>query len=116
MHTMDQIFDRYVDERLPRLRARTRVDYGRHIARLRHSFGHRVAKELTLPELNTFMDVDTGKIQRNRIMAVLSAALGAAVKWRWIDFNICKEVERHKSKARDRLVSDKEIEGVQECL
>lgn len=82
----------------------------RHQARRRY-FGEKLANELTLDDLNAFMDVESGKTNRDRGMAVISTALAAAVKWRWIDYNLAKEVTRHKSKKRTRPVTDKEIAG-----
>ncbi len=107
--TVDEIIERFKKERLPRLKKRTQGDYGRHFVLLSRDFGQRQAKDLTLKELQGWMNVETGKIQRNRQMAALSSLLGAAVKWGWLDSNVCKEVERNKSKARERIVTDKEF-------
>lgn len=111
-HTVNDILDKYVKERLPLLGRRTQRDYLQHIASLRQQFGTKLATELTLDDLNAHMDVEKGKIHRSRDMAVLSTALASAVKWRWIDYNIAKEVTRPKSKTRRRFVTDKELAGI----
>jgi integrase len=114
VHTVDEIIEKFRKERLPRLRKRTQKDYGRHLDVLSRHFGEREAKELTLKELNSWMDVETGKIHRNRQMAVMSSLLGAAVKWGWLDSNVAKEVQRNATKARDRIVTDKELAQAKE--
>jgi len=110
-YTVNEILDRYARVRLPLLKARTRKDYARHIDHLKEHFGEKVAGQLRIDDFTTFMDVDTGRIQRNRMLAVLSAAFTEAIRWRWLDTNVCKEVQRHEAKPRERLLTDKEFEG-----
>jgi site-specific recombinase XerD len=113
-YTFNDMFDRFVKEKLPLRAKRTQADYQYHLVTLRKHFGPRIASELTLDDMNAFMDVERGKGARNRTMAVMSSALQSAVKWRWLDYNIAKEVTRHAAKPRKRLVSDKEISGIKQ--
>lgn len=107
--TMNEIFDKYLEERVPLLGKRTQIDYRRHVTVLRKHFGSKNANDLTLDDVNAFMNVEKGKQHRNHQRAVLSAALAAAVDWRWIDYNIAKEAKRHPHKPRNRIVSNKEL-------
>jgi integrase len=108
--TVTEILDRYEKERLPLLKRRTQIDYTRHLALLRRHLGHKIAAQLTLGDLADFMNVPKGKIQRNRQLAVLSAAFTEAIGWRWLQSNVCKEVPRHVAKRRDRQLTDEEFE------
>lgn len=114
MYTINQILDRYVEEKLPLRRKSTQTNYAYHIVQLRKHFGEKLANDLTADDLSAFLDVDTGKSHRTRSLAVLSAALQSAVKWRWITYNIAKEVKRDKWKARERSVTDKEVAGLKQ--
>lgn len=79
---------------------------------LRHTFGSRIAAELVPKDFGEFLNVPKGKIQRNRQLAVFSAALSEAVRrWYWLDRNVLKDVARNPSRPRDRYVSDAEYEG-----
>lgn len=110
--TVGDIIDRYEAECLHELGERTRRDYRRHLIHLRREFGHLNARELVPKDFSNFMNVKKGKIQRNRQLAVLSAAFTKAVRrWFWLDRNCLRDVERHSSRPRDRYVSDAEYEG-----
>lgn len=108
--TVNEILDRFSTENLPLLGERTRVDYERHIRVLRREFGDRVAAQLEPSDLYAFMNVPTGRVQRDRMISVLSAAFSAAVKdWQWLDYNVCSGLQRQKVKSASRIVSDEEI-------
>lgn len=110
--TVGDIIDRYEAECLSSLAPRTARDYGRHLKHLRRQFGALTASTLVPKDFADYMNVKRGKIQRNRSLAVLSAAFTIAVRrWFWIDRNVLKDVERHSSRPRDRYVSDAEYEG-----
>jgi integrase len=112
--SVNVILDRYERDRLPMLKRRTQTDYKRHLAVLRRHFGSKVASELTLADLTDFMQVPRGKIQRNRQIAVLSAAFAEAVGWKWLQWNICKEVTRNASKRRNRQLTDQEFAALRQ--
>ncbi len=109
--TVGDILNRYERDCLDELAPRTRQDYQRHIATLRRLFGHLDATTL---EPRTFAEylneVKRGRFERVRRLAVLSAAFTIAVRrWFWIKTNVLRDVERPKSRPRDRLISDEEF-------
>lgn len=113
MKTMNDAFDRYERETLPTLAPRTMRDYRRHLKVLRKEFGHRRPSDIKPKDIGLFLDVDKGKIQRNRMVAVLSAVYTKMVgRWWMADSNPCLKVERNPSKPRDRNVTDAEFMAV----
>jgi integrase len=111
--TVNDILDRFEAEYVPyELSPRTQRDYGRHIRDLRKWFGHRIADEMKPRDFAEFMNVKKGRIQRNKQLAVLSCAFTQAVGcWYLIDRNVCRDVKRHRSRPRDREVTDAEFTG-----
>lgn len=113
VRTMADLFDRYEREVIPTLEPRTQKDYRRHLLKLREIFGHMPPNDVLPRHVGRFLDVDKGKIQRNRQVAVLSAVFSKAVgRWYEADRNPCQHVERNPSKARDRNVTDAEYAAV----
>lgn len=109
-YTVNDILDRFVRDYVPSLGERTQIDYGRHVRDLRKWFGPRIANSLKAIDFGVFMDVQKGKIQRNKQLAVLSCAFAEAVgRWYMMERNPCRDVKRHPSKARDREVTSKEF-------
>ncbi len=110
--TVNQILERYERECLSELAPRTQRDYRRHIGNLRHRFGPLEALMLEPRDFSDFLNVRRGRIQRVRQLAVLSAAFTIAVRrWFWLKINVLRDVERPKSKPRDRLIMDEEFEA-----
>lgn len=110
--TVNAILARYERECLHELRPTTAKGYRRHIKQLLPLFGHYVASELEPRHFADFLNVRRGQVERVRALAVLSAALTKAVRrWFWLKTNVLRDVERPKSKPRDRLVSDTEFEA-----
>lgn len=111
--TVNEILDRFAADYVPNeLSPRTQRDYARHIRDLRKWFGSRIADEMKPRDFAEFMNVRKGRIQRNKQLAVLSCAFGQAVGvWYLCDRNVCRDVKRHRSRPRDREVTDEEFEG-----
>lgn len=108
--TLNDCFDRYEKEVLVGLEPRTQKDYRRHLIVLRKTFGHMAPDDVLPRHVGQFLDVQTGKIHRNRIVAVLSAVFSKAVgRWYVAERNPCSKVERHKAAPRDRNVTDAEF-------
>lgn len=109
--TVGAILDRYESECLDELAPRTQYAYRLHIGHLRRRFGHLEAEALEPRTFAEFLNErKRGRINRARELAVLSAAMTIAVRrWFWIKVNILRDVERPKSKPRDRLISDEEF-------
>lgn len=110
-YSVNQILDRYVRDCMEELAPRTQRDYLKHIRRLREWFGERIASELKPRDFSEFIDIKgRGRFNRNKTLAVLSAAFTQAVtRWYWIDRNVLRDVWRHPSKPRDRLVTAEEF-------
>lgn len=115
MKTMNDVFDRYERECIPKLGVRTQRDYIRHVEVLRRYFGNREPGSIQPREIWRFLDVDKGKMHRNKQVAVLSAVFSKAVG-RWfvegVDRNPCLTVKRHESYPRTRYVNDAEFKAV----
>lgn len=108
--TVNTILERYERECLDELATRTQRDYKRHIGHLQRRFGALDATLLEPRDFADFLNVRRGKIQRVRQLAVLSAAFTIAVRrWFWLKVNVLRDVERPKSKPRDRLILDEEF-------
>src|SRR6185369_15877099 len=106
--TVGAILDRYEQEVIPfTLAPRTQEGYRRIIPKLRALWGHRIAAELKPKDFGPWLyEVQRGKIQRCRMLAVLSAAFTCAVSnWYILEVNILRGVKRPRNPPRDRLVS-----------
>lgn len=111
--TVGDCLDRYEREVVPTLAPRTQKDYHQHLKILRDHFGAKRPHEVEPRDIGRFLDVPTGKIQRNRIVAVLSAVFSKMVgRWYVADRNPCLKVERNESKKRTRYVTDAEYMAV----
>jgi uncharacterized protein (TIGR02391 family) len=108
MPTVKDMLERFKKERLPHLKATTKENYTKHCDVLRRHFGRKNVRALKRADLDAFLDVPTGKINRERSITVLSSAMSAAVKWKWIDVNPCLHIERHKTKLPIRQVSEED--------
>lgn len=113
MYTVRDMLDRYTSEVLPTLEPRTQKDYRRHLKILATVFGDARPDEVLPRHIGQFLTVTKGPIQRNRIVAVLSAVYTKAVgRWYVADKNPCVGVERNPSRKRDRYVTDAEYAAV----
>ena len=114
--TVSDILARYERDCFADLGERTQRDYARHLRVLREYWGDRIATAVTRADIQEFLNVPTGRIQRNRILAVMSSAFSAAIDWKWLDFNVCSRVPRHTSNSRARFVLPDEFEGFKKIL
>jgi integrase len=113
VYLVRDMLNRYSTEVLPTLEPRTQKDYRRHLKVLDAVFGDMRPDDVLPKHVGQFLDVSKGKIQRNRIVAVLSAVYTKAVgRWYCADRNPCKGVERNESRKRDRYVTDAEYAAV----
>lgn len=111
--TMAECFDRYQREVIPTLAPRTQIDYARHVATLRKTFGHMRPEELMPKHIGQFLDRPKGKIQANRQVAVLSAVFSKMVgRWYCAEKNPCQHVERNPAGKRTRYITDAEFDAV----
>lgn len=111
--TVNQILERYERDCLDDLAPRTQIDYRRHIGHLRQRFGPLDATTLEPRLFAEYLNaVKRGRINRCRELAVLSAAITIAVRrWFWLKVNVLRDVERPRSRPRDRLILDEEFQA-----
>ncbi len=114
MVTMNDLFDRYERECVPKLAPRTQRDYKRILYRLRAEFGHRNPLDIKPRDVGLFLDQTKAKVSANRHISVLSAVFSKAVgRWYIHDDlrNPCTGVERNETKPRTRYVTDAEFKA-----
>jgi hypothetical protein len=121
MHTMSEVFDRFLHEVLPTLSKRTQSDYQGYIERLRPSFGAAVPNAVTAPDIFEFraaLAKESGNVQANRHVSCLSAVFREAIGWRQalgshaVTRNPCHELKRLPEPPRTRYVWDREFMAV----
>ena len=115
--TMLDVLDRYEREIVPTLQPRTQADYRRHLKVLRGFCGHMGPNDLQPRDIGRFLDVPKGRIHRNKIIGVLSAVYTYAVgRWYEADRNPCLGVMRNPTKARQRYITDAELDAFKAIL
>lgn len=109
--TVNQVLDRFARDYMPtKLAPRTQIDYTRHIVVLRQWFGDRHPDEMKPRDFADFLNIQKGRFQRIKQLAVLSAAFTAAVqRWYLIERNVLRDVFREKGEPRTRLIKDDEF-------
>jgi integrase len=110
LYTMNQVFDRYLNEALTNLSPRTQSDYRGYIENLRKSFGEAPPKEISA---NSIFDYRAARakqsvVQANREVSCLSAIFREAIGWHAIERNPCHELKRLHEQKRTRYVTDQE--------
>ena len=109
---MNELFDRYVKECIPNLSWRSQRDYQSIVDLLRVHFGHMAPADVKPRHIVAFLDVEKGRIHRNRMVMILSMVFKKAIgKWCVDDElrNPCVGVERWPTKPRTRYVTDDEF-------
>ncbi|HEX2652984.1 MAG TPA: hypothetical protein VHN11_04965, partial [Xanthobacteraceae bacterium] len=113
MTTVNDLIVRYRDEEMGHLAKRTHRDYLRNLEILSEKFGHLEAEALKPKDVGQFMDVRKGRIQRGKIVSVLSNIYRlAAGKWFLVEHNPCQNLVMPKSKPRTRYVTQQEFDAV----
>jgi integrase len=110
--TMNDLFDLYEAECIPRLQWRSQRDYRSIIIILRRAFGHKDVVDMRPKDVAEFINVPTGRVHRNRMVTILSTVFKKAMG-RWcLDLNLtnpCTVIERWPTSPRERYVSTKEF-------
>lgn len=108
--TLNEVFDRYQIEVIPKKAPKTRKDNVKQLARLRPVFGH-LSPEDTIPQLiYKYYATRSAKVAAKREIALLSHCLTKSVEWGDIDKHPFKgEVRLEGETPRDRYVEDWEI-------
>jgi len=114
LHTMGQIFDRYLVESLPKLSARTQRDYRGYIENLRKVYDTAPPDQITASMLVDYRAKRSIKsvVQANRELSCMSAVFRDAIGWHAIERNPCRELKRLHEPARTRYVTDAEFSAV----
>ena len=120
MHTMIEVFDRFLVEIVPTLAKRTQSDYQGYIERLRPSFGLTAPNEVTAPDIFEFraaLAKESGNVQANRHISCLSAVFREAIGWQALGphsvaTNPCHELKRLSESPRTRYVWDRDYLAV----
>lgn len=110
--TVQELFDRYAEEHLPRKAARSAADD----ASMWKTYVLPKLGRLKLRDLST-SDVDAlhraisrlHQTRANRVIEVLRKGLTLAVRWGWIEQNVASGVQRNPERPRHRYLSDREI-------
>ncbi len=108
---MNELLDRYVAEHVPTLTPRVQRDYGSIMVYLRASFGQMQAQDVKPGHIREFLDVEKGRVHRNRMVMILSHMFGKAITdWRIDDVvNPCANIKRWPTTPRNRVVTDEEL-------
>jgi len=110
--TVQDLFDRYAEEHLPRKAARSAADD----ASMWKTYVLPKLGRLKLRDLST-SDVDAlhraisrlHQTRANRVIEVLRKGLTLAVRWGWVEQNVASGVQRNPEQPRQRYLSDREI-------
>jgi integrase len=115
MITMNELFDRYERDHIPKIAPRSQRDYRRHLDKLRSEFGIFEPSDIKPRDVGRFLCVDKGKIHKNKQVMVLAHVFSLAIGRWFIDgvtVNPCVNVARNESHPRDRYVADDEYIAV----
>lgn len=97
-------------ERYLRLAAKTRRDYDRALAAIRDVFGHMRPQDLLPSDVYQWM-AKLPAVTGNRYRAVLLNVMAVCVEHGALDRNPIREVRQRREEARDRYVTDDEVDA-----
>lgn len=108
MHTMNDVFDRFIVEKLPALAERTQSDYLGYIENLRLYFGDAPPEDPTAGDIFDYRNkrAERSIVQANREKSCLSSIFTAAIEWKLRTDNPCKLVPKLHEVERNRYVED----------
>jgi integrase len=115
MTTLNELFDRYERDHIPKIAPRSQRDYRRHLDKLRSEFGIFEPSDIKPRDVGRHLDVPKGRIHRNKQIMVLAHVFSLAIGRWFIDgvtVNPCVNVARNESHPRDRYVADEEYLAV----
>lgn len=111
---MNDLFDRYVEDCLPEVTQRVQRDYRGMLNYLRVAFGNMEPQDVKPRHVADFINAKTGRVQRNRMVMLLSMIFKRAQGSWAIDMDLqnpCIPVRRHPTVPRDRYVTDEELDA-----
>jgi integrase len=109
---MNELFDLYEKECIPQLQPRSQRDYRSIMVILRATFGDMEARDVKPRHVYQFINVEKGRIHRNRMVTILSTVFHKAMgRWCLDDdlTNPCTVVERWPTEPRTRYVKSDEL-------
>jgi len=114
LHTMRDVFDRFILEKIPLLAPRTQSDYRGYIENLRPAFGDAAPDEPTAGDVFEYRNkrAESSVTQANREKSCLSSVFTAAIEWKLRTDNPCRLVPKLSEAERDRYVFDHEYLAV----
>ncbi len=114
LHTMNEVFDRFLLEKLPLLAERTQSDYRGYIENLRLYFGEAPPDDVTAGDVFEYRNkrAERSVAQANREKSCLSSVFTAAIEWKLRNDNPCHLVPKLSEAERDRYVLDEEFVAV----
>ena len=115
--TIGELLDRYLLEVVPNKAERTQADNRQEVRFLRTFFGRMVCTHVEPRHIAEYVDKRAAKTRANREVALLSHAFNKARLWGICTSNPCSVPGiRNAERARDRYVTDQEIENFKkEC-
>lgn len=114
LHTMADVFDRFIVEKLPLLAPRTQSDYLGYIENLRLYFNDAPPADVTGGDIFDYRNkrAERSVTQANREKSCLSSVFTACIEWKLRKDNPCREVPKIHEPERDRYVFDHEFLAV----
>lgn len=114
LHTMSDVFDRFIIEKIPLLAERTQSDYLGYIENLRLYFNDAPPEDPTAGDVFDYRNkrAETSITQANREKSCLSSVFTAAIEWKLRTDNPCRLVPKLHEGERDRYVFDHEYVAV----
>ncbi len=97
--------------RFRQMAPRTRRDYERAIVRLREAFGHIPPSAWRPSSGYAYLETQRGSVQANRDLSVLANVMQVCVRAGVVERNLVREVEKNREQARERYVTDAELEA-----
>lgn len=110
--TVQDLFDRYAEEHLPRKAARSAADdASMWRTYILPNLGKLKLRDLTPSEVDALHRKISRlhKTRANRVVEVLRKGLSLANRWGWVDQNAASGVQRNPEQPRHRYLSDREI-------
>lgn len=115
LHTLSDVFDRYLVDCLPLLAKRTQSDYRTYIEHIRPAFDEWAPGEVTAGDVFEWRAKFAklhGDVQANRHVSCFSSVCRESIGWRAMVANPCRELQRLAEHERNRYVSDEEYLAV----
>lgn len=110
---LNEIFERYAVEILPKKAPKTASEQGRQLEQLKKVFGDMEPAEVMRLHVARYLDMRAGKapVAGNREVALLSDVFAVAIRWGLCEINPCTGVRRNKERPRTRAIGDAEFKA-----